>query len=436
MTDTGQRYADLDRLMLMARTHAQVIQVVSIGAGDAFIERYWPRLRSAVELGHISLLIVDNQPLSELAAQKVDLAKDAGETSAARGLERAYGQLMQDIEAHHNTHVDDPRWIHFVNLSDPSGQAWLDRIRADVVFVLVPDYAHIRVAQRWLRRATLIMIEKPYDKEYPTALDFEKALNQMLKATDEATGGELPGTVVSPFDHYLAKIHNYVRRQKADHLESQIGSVSGVAFALLESGPVEKWRAATLKGGMVYDLFSHVLAMLSVELNLSSFQTSHRRTMISVARHSGLEDFEGDTFADFQFDMKNHVGAPISVKGQVGKGVGEQDEKHLTLIGQYARLHFELGRSDPGIFKVDSNERRVKLYDINEGHKEFLDSILGGRFQEDKIGWLKGDVALQILRTIYNIRKAMPSDMPPYTPGDSKEKVMEIAAPIFGHRVT
>ncbi|HEY6249630.1 MAG TPA: hypothetical protein VI685_06690, partial [Candidatus Angelobacter sp.] len=344
----SERFADLNRLMLMARTRAQILQFVCIGAGDAFIERYWPKLRGEVRLGRISLLVADYGPLDELKAEKVKLARDAGENSAADRLEILYEQLTLDHRASDGTlHEERPQMVHYVDLKDPAEQSWLDRIRADVVFVLVPDQYHIRVARRWLKRATLIIIENPYDKEYTVAESFEQDLSRMLDAAAESTRVELPGTVVSPFDHYLAKIQEYIR----DHatVAALLGPLKSVEFALLEPGPVERWRVEALSAGMIYDLFSHILAMLSVDLKVSTFDIQSRRTRIAVARHSGLEetDYKADTFATFDFTMETYSGALVDVHGAVGKGVGSSDMKHLTLIGGDSVVRFDLGRTSP-----------------------------------------------------------------------------------------
>src|SRR5689334_19045866 len=191
----SSRYADLNRLMLMAKTRAQILQIVCIGAGDAFIERYWPKLRGEVALGRISLLVADNSPLDQLKAKKVRMARNAHEDQAADRLEMLYGQLTVDNCASDDSlHEERPQMIHYVDLTNPTEQSWLDRIRADVVFVLVPDQYHLRVARRWLKRATLIIVEKPYDREYTVAESFEQDLSRMLDAADESTRVELPGT--------------------------------------------------------------------------------------------------------------------------------------------------------------------------------------------------------------------------------------------------
>jgi predicted dehydrogenase len=368
--------------------------------------------------------------LSTLATNKLRLAREAGDVDAANRLETRYNELNGDIEAARGTlHDEDrPRFIHYVDLSNNSEQCWLDRIRADVVFVLVPDKDHIRVARRWLKRATLILIEKPYDREYTVADAFEKELSTMISATDQSTRDSLPGTVVSPFDHYLAKIHEYV--QNRDTANRLTGPLQKIEFALVEAGPVERWRAETLSAGMIYDLLSHVFAMLSVELDLRTFQLQNRRTKIAVARHAGLEDspYKAETFATFEFIMNSYSGAAVEVRGSVGKGVGKQDMKHITLVGRDSTLRMELGRLKPGIFTQD---RDVKIFNIYQGHPEFVESIVDGRFQDEKIGWLKGDVSLSILRSIGDIRRSIDGNMHIYKTGTSIEEISREATPLF-----
>src|SRR5262249_20318796 len=145
------------------------------------------------------------------------------------------------------------------------------------------------------------------------------------------------------FDHYLAKIAGYVFNKERDQLSERIGRLARVEFGILEAGPVEPWRAEALRAGMIYDLFSHVLAMLSEELNLSAFHPNNVR-QIAVARHKIPEfEFAGDAFAYFDFSLDDHRGRPITVTGAVGKGVGESDDKFFTFIGEHGSIKCSLG---------------------------------------------------------------------------------------------
>jgi predicted dehydrogenase len=283
---------------------------------------------------------------------------------------------------------------------------------------LVPDDAHLKVAKEWLTRSTLILIEKPYNRDLDEAIEFEAE----LRSVTERKGKDAPATCVWAFDHYLAKIAEYVFNRERHNLFERIGRLAKVEFGILEQGPVEPWRAESLRAGMIYDLFSHVLAMLSEELDLASFRRNGIRR-IAVARHEGLES-PGDTFASFDFDLDDHRGQPIAVSGAVGKGVGERDDKFLAFIGESGFIKCDL--SPGGTKRVRIKERGWEegpIYDINTGHPEFIKALLEGQYIERPIGGLTGDTAVQILQIMNKIRAKIPPMIGSYKVGESVNEI-------------
>jgi len=411
------RNADLRRLMLMCQTEAQIIYVVCVGAGDAFINRYWPILRRYVAQKRLNLLLCDQKPLEELAKEKVQQAKGGGEEQAANILSERYEELIRSVNGESD--------VRYLNVNNKSERRWYDHIRADIVFVLVPDEVHIRVAKEWLKRSTLILIEKPYNRDLQETVEFENDLRFMMNHI----GGNVPVTWVCPFDHYLSKISEYTFKKEQHQLFTRIGTLIKVEFGILEAGPVEPWRAESLRAGMIYDLFSHVLAMLSVEIDLSTFRHDQVR-QIKVAQHNPCPlGFNGDTFAYFDFDIKDYQGRLIKVNGAVGKGVGKRDEKFLTFIGEFGSIKFDLDPkgSKQILIKEDRSGMEQPIYKVGQGHEEFLTTLLIGKYIEEPIGGLSGNIAIDILRIMNRIREKIPTLTYKYEVGISKDNIANYA---------
>ena len=416
MAECSSRNTDLHRLMLMCKTEAQVIYVVCVGAGDAFINRYWPILRMRAALGSLKLLVADEEPLRELVQSKVSDAKASGEQLAASRLEQRYKEFVDDA-------ANSPN-VRFVNVKDEKDRRWYDHIRADVVFALVPDEVHIRVAKQWLKRATLVLVEKPYNRRLEEAVEFEHDMRFMMNHI----GGDVPATWVCSFDHYLSKIHEYVFNRDKHQLFNRIGRLTKVEFAILEAGPLELWRAGSLQAGMIYDLFSHVLAMLSIELDLSTFGHGLVRN-IRVAKHKPSlqeREFPGDTFASFDFRLRDRQGVLVDVLGVVGKGVGSKDEKYLTLVGESGKITCDLdpsGTRQICIEEASSGKAASPIYQVGLGHEEFLQTLLSGRYAEQPIGGLSGVTAIEVLRIMNRIREGIPATIYTYDVGTPRDQI-------------
>jgi len=421
------RNVDLRRLMLQCHHGAQTIYAVCVGAGDAFINRYWPVLRMAVARKRLHLLVADEHPLEALRSGKTQQAEQSGEQEAAKNLARGYEELMSDVKGKGD--------VIYVNRTDPKERHWYGHVRADIVFVLVPDDQHIKVAKDWLRRSTLIIIEKPYNRLLREAEQFQRDLGLMMNHI----GGDVPATWVCAFDHYLAKIGRYAFAKEKDSLFSRIGALERVEFAILEKGPVEAWRGRSLEAGMIYDLFSHVLAMLSLELDLSTFHED-AVTEIKVAHHKDCPcGFQADTFAHLDFALKNYDGREIKVVGDVGKGVGDRDDKFLTLVGEFGLIQCDLNPRGSGKILIEERDHRTRqpipgtrqpIYDVGRGHEEFLETLLAGRYVEEPTGGMTGDTAIEILRIMNSIRETIPDSMYTYDVGDPKNDIAESATPL------
>jgi len=278
------------------------------------------------------------------------------------------------------------------------------------------------------------LVEKPYNREFDEAEEFEDLLNAMANQS----GGHVPTTWVCPFDHYLAKIAEYVFNREKPFLShsmggliERIGGLIRIEFAILEAGPVEEWRRESLQAGMIYDLFSHVLAMLYVEVDLSTF-SYFRVNRIAVARHENAtaegerQRFGGDTFAYFDFVLSTYSGRSVSIRGSVGKGVGERDEKYLTFIGETGWIKCDLtphGSKHVLIKEGDKDAMEKPIFGIKGGHIEFVETLLAGKYIEEPIGGLTGKAAIEILKIMNKIRNKIPASIHEYPIGTDKAEI-------------
>lgn len=412
------RNADLRRLMLMCQSEAQIIYVVCVGAGDGFINRYWPILRRHIAREGLNLMVADQQVLEKLARENVQQAEESGEKQAANVLRQRYDELIYYVTGQSN--------VRYVNVNDENDLRWYNHIRADIVFVLVPDEIHIRVAKQWLKRSTLIFIEKPYNRDLAEAEEFEKDLRFMMNHI----GGNVPVSWVCPFDHYLSKISEYAFMKERHQLSNRIGRLIKVEFGILEAGPIELWRAESLRAGMIYDLFSHVLAMLSEELDLSAFRYD-RVNEIKVAQHEPCPPrFNGDTFAYFDFSLLDYQKRLIKVVGAVGKGVGDRDEKFLTFVGEFGSVRCELdpkGSKQILIKEATRGGIEQPIYQVGQGHEEFLRTLLTGKYIQEPMGGLVGATAIEILRIMNRVREKIPASIYKYKVGTRKDDIVSSA---------
>jgi predicted dehydrogenase len=422
----------LNALMRLCQTQNQPqrqrISVVCLGAGDAFINRYWPTLVPLVIKEFVHLVVADNGPLDEVIRTKVTSAIDAGRESAAKQLERNYAQLSQMVGR-------SDKFVTYLNLADPKDRAqYYFLVRVSVVFILVPDDIHVRMAQEWLGRADLVLIEKPYDRDFPEAQRFEADLKDLARAHQNH-----PHTVVICIDHYLAKIFAYIMNRQAEVFNRRVGRIHTVEFRLCEASPVEPWRAISLEAGMVYDLFCHVLAMVSPFVDLTTFRVrTGPKTQILVAQHVACP-IPAETFAWIRTtEILDFGHGPVALEGALGKGIWSsggdavvaKDEKYIKFVGEDGTIYANLDPSSPGMVSLMADEALEPLFEVGKGHKEMLDAIFSGRFLDEPVGGLKGDTAAEILRILNSIRtgseraqRDMQREDKRYGPGETVETI-------------
>ena len=284
-------------------------------------------------------------------------------------------------------------------MDDPEDASWYHFGCQELVFVLVPDDIHVKAARDWLKKATLVIVEKPYNRDLVEAQQFQATLAEMVRIN----GDDKPLTYVVCIDHYLAKIFSFILGRDEDGVKHQLGAIRRIEFSICESGGVEPWRAASLDAGMVYDLFCHVLAQVSPLVKLETF-LGQRGCRIAVAQHEGCP-IKAESYAWIETDdLRDAQDRRVVLSGTLGKGVGEKDEKYLRLIGEEAELYADFGPRSDNKIKLICGGRSSTLFEIGKGHPEMLDALLCGRFMEQPVGGLIGEDAVEILRILTSIR--------------------------------
>ena len=184
LTADPERSTRLTELMNACRNEYRYVSVLVIGCGDAFINRYWPKLQLLVNRGRIILTVVDIQPINSLVNKNLRSAKKSGEeTDSFEKLRGFYRSLQRMLR-------EEPTRIKYLDMSDKDDRISYEQSIHELVFVLVPDDIHIRYAKEWIRKSKLILIEKPYNRDLVEAENFEQTLKGMI----ELTGGRIPHT--------------------------------------------------------------------------------------------------------------------------------------------------------------------------------------------------------------------------------------------------
>lgn len=393
-TDNCGRNRRLAEMMNACRGRYRYVAVTVVGCGDAFINRYWPKLQPLVNQEWVKLTVVDRAPLESLIKEKISLAEESGESASAVQLASRYRGLTQMLEQR-------PDSIKYLNVEDKNDHAWYNHLTQDIVFVLVPDDIHVRYAKDWLKRATLVLVEKPYNRDLFEAQQFTEILNRIVRVNGENN----PHTLVVCVDHYLAKIFPCAMRCNEEMLQQKIGVIRKIEFSICEAGGVEPWRASSLDAGMVYDLFCHVLAQASLFLRLDTFLSGGEGcSKVLVARHEDCP-IRRESYARIDNSgLQDFNGRRVTLSGVLGKGISQQDVKFLRIIGEHGTLFADFGPQSDGLRLETENRSSVPLFEIGKGHPEILDAIFQGRFLEEPIGGLTGETAVMILQIIRSIR--------------------------------
>ena len=364
----------------------RMITIVVEGLGDVFWGQYWlPLSRLAAQPSRAQIWLVDIFPLKP---QYVDT-------------------------------ISEYPSIHFLNKSNPEDEKLYQEITSDVVLISVPDAMHLKTTEEWLgenwwkNRAAVIFIEKPYDQDMDYAAKFQKKFLEKYN--------ELP-CVVIPFDHYLAKISNFI--SNGQRCLQELGDeLTRIEFSILESKIIDPpERAKSLKYGMIYDLLCHPLSIISTVCDLDGAFVD----TVESAKYENAPEEVSDTFDYIELYLKNFNGKPISVTGSVGKGVGERDEKYINIFGRGERMiHFSFWPKE-GNIKLITESMDCEVFPVLNAYEYFIDRLFEGDYIRHPVGALSHLTALNILKILSSAKTK--ANLPPkiYKAGTSVKEIRSL----------
>jgi predicted dehydrogenase len=355
-------------------------KVVLEGCNSEWAQKcYLPLLVNKAAEGKIQLRAIDIQPQVKLAAQNVaGLWRDAKSKGNACYLRKSSGNIKP---------YEIPTDI-------------------DYVFIVTADQYHCETAEFWLERLNMrgrIFIEKPLD----ASIEKARELKGKMGEADIAYG----------FDHYLAKAHPFLRKQNG--CLGKIGKISKIEFNILESSDIAN-RASTLDKGVIFDLFCHVLAVVSaiVERNFTPSEAilgTVKLRDVKPAKYKNCQ-ISGETFARIEFSISDN----IKVIATLGKGVGEGDDKYLTIYGKKGRIKLNFVENQ---FICDYSSQHQDKGQLESRHVEsFLEAILQGEKPLSTPGALSFDTAFAILKLLTEAKSKV-EVMAVYDIGTSAEEI-------------
>ncbi len=332
-------------------------RVVLVGCNSDWAQqRYLPLLIDKANHGDITLWATDIQPEIELNTPGI-----LSLWQAAKSRGRAVYLDMRKSVASHEVPCD-----------------------IDYVFIVTPDRCHCKVAEFWLSRLSTtgkVFIEKPLDASIQAAEQLKARLSD--------------NNVVYGFDHYLASLYPFLRRQ-SQYLK-KIGGIRSLEIRILEKNEIPPNRVDTLREGVIFDLFSHALAVSAavVGKKLAPTEDTLRKTERGKWRrvkYRGCPLLE-ETWAHFELTIENKM-----VTGVVGKGVGKTD-KRMSIYGTS-------GRKIEIDFEADSFSVNGRVEGkLDSKHVEsFLKAVLKGSNIDSAPGVMSFGAAFEILRLLSCIR--------------------------------
>jgi predicted dehydrogenase len=327
----------------ISRTDKTIKKVVVAGCkGEWAQQQYLPYLLNKAVKGEIELWGVDRGDKYETDSQGIFSKKWAAAENCGR--------------------------VRYLNIADKHFNALIPN-EIDLVFVLTPDDTHCSTAEFWFPRLSeegKIYIEKPLDVKIEDA--------QRLFAQAGSTAK------IFGFDHYLVRIRPLLKKINA--LAMANGGVKSLAIHILEPNPVKKNRTETLKHGVIFDLYSHVLAVLPALLTEDKAKIAWKINDIEINEVKSLKyaewQYKSETWARIQLKLDD-----IEGEAEVGKGVAKLD-KHLKII-------FRNNKSKYFNLAKNAKARLIKTY---------LEAVLQGNKAEDIPGVLDSNAAFEILKKL------------------------------------
>jgi len=250
----------------------------------------------------------------------------------------------------------------------------------EVVFVVTPDITHCRLAADFLGKAQRIFIDKPID-----------SILRNVRSIEGFSGIE---KTVFAYDHYLSKFYPFQLKTDQWLKEKIIGDVERIEFRLLETSSIPRHRVSALDRGMIYDLFSHGLAVVVAIPNKWAYPDNEnlrklKIEKVSVAKYAGCKT-HGCSYAKIIFSV--FMGDRfIPCEAVVGKGVGQFPEKNLKIVGSQGEIVVDINKYDYHIAKSNG------------------EAITGGNLVHDYAGSFLS-AATDLQKQVFEIPGAMPFD--------------------------
>lgn len=291
----------------------------------------------------------------------------------------------------------------------------------NLVFVVTPPMFHIELAKFWLPKLAKdgkIFIEKPLDDSINKAEDFRNVITKKERQN-----------MIYGFDHYLARAYPFLK-DKARYING-IGGIEKIEFRILENSPILLERMQTLNSGIILDLFSHVLSVVSATLSQKPLCTAEFINNVSIddifkAKYHD-SPISNETFAQIGFTVNG-----IKIDASLGKCVGSSEEKSMILNGERGQIILDFSND---LFYKDTISNESCLGTLNPNHVEtYLEKVL----ELDKKGTpllipgvFSFDTALKILEKSEEaknkIDNTITNKMPEYQCGASLEGILKLA---------
>lgn len=257
------------------------------------------------------------------------------------------------------------RKVRYLDLQKPSDQeSYKNLSNIDVVFIVTPDITHCHVAEGFLGKTKRIFIEKPLD----AILRNVRILEDFPKV----------GKIVFGYDHYLAKSYPFQLKTDEWLQKGLIGELREIEFRLLEPKIISPHRAKALDRGMIYDFFPHGLSVAVATPSRFAYPDplilkNVRLVKVQVAKYFGSK-MSGTSFVKVDFEIP-HQGRNIFCQSWIGKGVGQEHEKTLRIIGTKGEIFVDIKNCRYVV--LDEKGKKTKedklLYDYE---KAFLTSAV------------------------------------------------------------
>lgn len=389
--------------------------IAIVGIGDAFETQYWKQL-SSLNLNRWNVYCLDNSLL--------------------------WGPNVKERRAETLKRISDADFKFFDIQTEDNFQEFIRSHKLMLVVLAVPDFAHVAELRRWLNAPDVgqILVEKPLSN------DIEEVQRLLAEVGTKIPVEKLDK--VKYFDHYRGKVHTTlgdpiyrdglqnpkgwdlgeIKRVRFFCLEDFTGTDAGYLNRLRKSrispernGSIEiAGREKTLGQGMIFDLGSHLFALLEYFGKISTVELKEIRAGRYVGvgdRDAGLsselraEDgsttahlmrttkIRHETFAAFKFGFESYRDKEISGEAFIGKGVRginfpNSFDLNLEepLIGEVKllELHGETGRKVQFFLKtgqklagrakriIDKNGKilREEPFDIPDAHRIAFDEAL------------------------------------------------------------